>query len=51
MARGPTEKAEHKNTVGPGTGGSQRWMKISLGHSNNDLHARNAARQPQRGGV
>ena len=28
-----------------------RWMEISLGHSNDDLRARNAAPQPLRGGA
>ena len=28
-----------------------RWMKMGLGHSNNDLGARNAAPQPLRGGA
>ena len=44
---GPTEEPKHKNTVALVV----RWMKIRISHSNNDLRARNAAPQPQRGGV
>ena len=48
LARAPTEEPENKNSVGPRIVSA---IKMGLGHSHDDLRARNAAPQPLRGGA
>ena len=44
-------RPKKSQTTKPASALVVRWIKISLGHSNNDLRARNAAPQPLRGGA